>query len=643
MRMQPHEAVYMKTNVKSPGFRAKPIQSELEVNYDTRFFAHQEESNPDAYTRLIVDVLRGRHEAFVRDDELRRAWEIFTPLLNKIEQENIRPIVYKQGGRGPKESDDFIQKGGGYERNEDYVFYDSALARKSEGVNTVPASSKKEAKKAYTEDELCDIGLFGLAVMGQNFALNMADHGFKVCVGNRSLAKVDLTVQRAKGEGNLPLFGSKDPEDMIARLKKPRKVVILVQAGKPVDDTISILARYMAPGDVIIDGGNEWFPNSLRRSKFLQPKGIHFIGMGISGGEEGARRGPSLMPGGPKEAYDLVEPIFTKCAAQVEGSGACVSYLGPVGAGNYVKMVHNGIEYGDMQLIAEVYDIMKNVLEMSNEEMADTFEKWNNSDLESYLIEITAQILRKKDDIVKDGYAVDYILDKTGMKGTGKWSVEEALEKTVATPTIAAALDVRMISGRKDERVAASKVFPGPEIPKDTERKLVLEDLGYALYASKVCSYAQGMSLIKAASDEYNWNIDLSECARLWTGGCIIRAKLLTPIQKAFSKDPNLVNLLMDPEVGGKVLRRTNPWRRVVALCVFDGIACPSLSSSLQYFDLYRRARLPANLTQAQRDFFGGHTYERTDQPGRFHLAWTDAHKDIGDATQRTAGESLQT
>ena len=450
----------MKTNVKSPGFTAKPIQSELEVNYDTRFFAHEKGSNPDAYTRLILDVLHGKHAAFVRDDELRRAWEIFTPLLHKIEQGGVRPLTYPQGSRGPPESDKFIEEKAGYVRNEDYVFYEGNVARKSEGIPTKQEATK-EISQVYPEDELCDVGLFGLAVMGQNFALNMAEHGFKVCVGNRSPVKVEVTVKRAQEEGNLPLVGAKDPKDLIARLKTPRKIIILVQAGKPVDDTISTLARFMEAGDVIIDGGNEWFPNSIRRAKFLEPRGIHFIGMGISGGEEGvrfytmlafcvsfikiritnfyiaiqARHGPSLMPGGPRKAYDLVEPILKKCAAQVEKTGSCAGYLGPVGAGNYVKMVHNGIEYGDMQLIAEVYDILKNVLKMSNEEMADVFDEWNKGELSSYLIEITSKILRKKDDENNDEYVVDYVLDKTGMKGTGKWTVQEAAEKGVVSST----------------------------------------------------------------------------------------------------------------------------------------------------------------------------------------------------------------
>jgi 6-phosphogluconate dehydrogenase len=635
MRMQPNEAVYLKTNVKSPGFAAKPVQSELEINYDTRFFAHSKESNPDAYTRLISDVLQGKQGAFVRDDELRRAWEIFTPLLHKIEQENVQPILYPQGSRGPIEADEFIEKVGGYTRNEEYEFYEDGVLKK------VTENSTKPNACSFSEEDQCDIGLWGLAVMGQNFALNMASHGFKVVVGNRSLAKVDTTVQRAKAEGGLPIVGAKSVEEFVARLSKPRKVVILVQAGKPVDETIIKLMSCMQPGDVIIDGGNEWFPNSIRRASFLKPKGIKFIGMGISGGEEGARNGPSLMPGGPRSAYDLVAPIFTKCAAQVERTGACVTYLGPIGSGNYVKMVHNGIEYGDMQLIAEVYDVMKHILGLTNEEIADQFAEWNKGELESYLIEITEIIIRKKDDR-GDGYIVDKILDKTGTKGTGCWTIQEAAERGVAAPTMAASLDTRMLSGRKDERVAASKVLDAPTIAP-VDRAQVIYGLRAALYASKICSYAQGLSLIKAASDEFEWNVDLSECARLWMGGCIIRAKLLDRIQMAFSEDPTLANLLVDPGFAADINERSMSWRRVVALCISSGIACPALCSSLTYFDTYRRERLPASLTQAQRDFFGGHTYERTDMEGRFHTAWTDAHKDIGDANQRTAGENLKT
>jgi 6-phosphogluconate dehydrogenase len=464
----------------------------------------------------------------------------------------------------------------------------------------------------------------------------MAEHGFKVCVGNRSVSKVDVTVQRAKDEGNLPIVGSTSIGELVARLKKPRKVVILVQAGQAVDDTVAVLARFMGRGDIIIDGGNEWYPNSIKRAGYLQPKGIHFIGMGISGGEEGARKGPSLMPGGPKEAYLAVEPIFTKCAAQVERFGACVGYVGPVGAGNYVKQVHNGIEYGDMQLITEAYDVMSTVLGMTNEEMADVFDEWNKGELESYLIEITSIILRKKDSETGVGYVLDYVMDMTGAKGTGKWTVQEGAEQGIAIPTIASALDARMLSSRKEERVAASKVLNAPLVEK-VDRKNVLDDLRAALYASKICSYAQGMSLIKAASDEHGWNVNLAECARLWTGGCIIRAKLLEDIQKAFTN--NVANLIVDPNFAAKLNERSTAWRRLVALCITNGVACPGFASSLTYLDTYRRGRLPANLTQAQRDFFGGHTYERIDKEGRFHTAWTAAHKDIGDANARTAGD----
>jgi len=487
----------------------------------------------------------------------------------------------------------------------------------------------------------CEIGLYGLAVMGQNFALNIASHGFKICVGNRSPAKVDLTVNRAKDEGNLPLVGAKDAAEFVSQLSKPRKVIILVMAGKPVDETIALLSEHMEAGDVIVDGGNEWFPNTVRRGKELEARGIHFIGMGISGGEEGARYGPSLMPGGPKVAYDLIEPIITKCAAQVN-DGPCTGYLGPVGAGNYVKMIHNGIEYGDMQLIGEVYDIMRHVLKLSNQEMADIFEEWNKTELDCYLIEITAKILAKKDDVTDTGHVIDYVLDKTGMKGTGRWTIQEAAERSVAAPTMAAALDARYISARKDERVKASSILKGPdmtaaEIP--VHKGQMLDDLKAALYASKVCSYAQGLGVIKSASDDMQWNINLSECARMWKGGCIIRAALLQKIQDALARDQQLPNLILDPVVAAEINERTAAWRRVIVVSVGYGISTPSLSGSLNYFDSYRRASLPANLTQAQRDFFGGHTYERTDREGVFHTAWTDAHKSIGDINERKAGE----
>ncbi|KAL7576039.1 hypothetical protein ACA910_000826 [Epithemia clementina (nom. ined.)] len=486
----------------------------------------------------------------------------------------------------------------------------------------------------------CDVGLYGLAVMGQNFALNMAQHGFKVCVGNRSPEKVTATVSRAKSEGDLPIVGSDSPADFCSKIAKPRKIVILVQAGKPVDLTIEALSEHLEEGDLIIDGGNEWFPNQIRRSEELAKKGILFIGMGISGGEEGARNGPSLMPGGPKEAYDMIEPIITKVAAKAgDPAEACTGYCGPIGAGNYVKMVHNGIEYGDMQIIAEVYDILKQVVGMSNEEMAQLFVDWNKTELESYLIEITATILAKKDDKA-DGFVVDHILDKTGMKGTGRWTVQEAAEQSVAAPVIAAALDGRYLSGRKEERVAASKILQGPsESMPAVDKAQVLSDLQDALYCAKVASYAQGLSIIRAASEKHEWNVDLALCAKMWRGGCIIRAALLSKITAAFERAPKLANLLVDPGFAKEINEKQMGWRRVVSLGVASGIATPAMSSALGYVDQYRRESLPANLIQAQRDFFGGHTYQRTDEEGTFHTLWDDTHKDIGDLTGRTAGE----
>eukprot|EP00616_Rhizochromulina_sp_CCMP1243_P003160 CAMPEP_0118964004 /NCGR_PEP_ID=MMETSP1173-20130426/1808_1 /TAXON_ID=1034831 /ORGANISM="Rhizochromulina marina cf, Strain CCMP1243" /LENGTH=492 /DNA_ID=CAMNT_0006912425 /DNA_START=23 /DNA_END=1501 /DNA_ORIENTATION=- len=487
------------------------------------------------------------------------------------------------------------------------------------------------------EEASCDVGMYGLAVMGQNFALNMASKGFKVAVCNRSEGKVHVTVDRAKAEGDLPLAGYTDPASFVAAIKKPRRVMMLVMAGKPVDDTIALLAEHMEEGDVLIDGGNEWFVNSQRRAKELEPKGIMFMGMGVSGGEEGARNGPSLMPGGPRAAFDLMEPIITKCAAQVD-DGACTTYCGPIGAGNYVKMVHNGIEYGDMQLIAEVYDLLKLAGGLDNQELADTFAEWNRGELQSYLVEITSHIMAKKDEENKSGYVVDSVLDKTGMKGTGRWTVQEAAERSVPCSTITAALDMRYLSARKDERVAASTVLSGPTEFPSVDKGQLLEDARNALYAAKICSYAQGMELIKAASNEFEWNVNLGECARIWKGGCIIRAAFLDRIKAAYVKNPGLANLLVDPDFATELNQRQLSWRRIVTLCFACGIPCPALSASLSYLDTYRRGSLPANLTQAQRDYFGGHSYKRTDKEGDFHTAWTDAHHDIGDLGERTKG-----
>lgn len=484
---------------------------------------------------------------------------------------------------------------------------------------------------------MADIGLYGLAVMGQNFALNMAEHGFKVSVCNRSPSKVDDTVKRAKAENIATLEGHKDVGDFVKSLAVPRKVVILVMAGKPVDSTIAQLAEHMEPGDIIIDGGNEWFPNSVRRSEELKPKGIHFIGMGISGGEEGARKGPSLMPGGPLEAWQAIEPIMKKCSAQVD-DGPCTTYLGTVGAGNYVKMVHNGIEYGDMQLIAEAYDVLRTCGGLSNEEISAVLADWNKGELESFLIEISSIIFKTKDDITGEGYVIDKVLDKTGQKGTGRWTVQEAAERSVPAPTMASALDARYISSRKEERVRASAILEGPKEIPSIDKTQLINDVKDALYCSKICSYAQGMALIKAASDNFEWNIDMGECARIWKGGCIIRAGFLDRIKTAYVRDAGLKNLLVDPDFAAELNTKQASWRRIVSLCVASGIAAPAFAQSISYFDSYRRARLPANLTQAQRDFFGGHTFERTDREGTFHVQWTDAHKSI-DVDERTKGE----
>jgi len=472
------------------------------------------------------------------------------------------------------------------------------------------------------------IGLVGLAVMGQNLALNVAEKGFSISVFNRSSEKTDMTVTRAGKEGlGDKLTGYHDMGDFVKSLAKPRAVIILVQAGNPVDATIENLCKHMEPGDVIIDGGNEWYENTERREAFVKEKGILYMGMGVSGGEEGARNGPSMMPGGSPEAYARIEEVVKKVSAQVN-DGPCVTHVGPGGSGNFVKMVHNGIEYGDMQLISEAYDILKNVGGLSNEELAEVFTQWNDTELQSFLIEITSYIFKKEDDLVPGGAQVDTILDKTGMKGTGKWTVQQAAELSVAAPTIATSLDARFLSGLKEERVAASAVYPDAlSVPtlSPEERAQLVEDVKAALYASKVCSYAQGMNLIRAKSEAQGWNLQLGELARIWKGGCIIRAQFLDRIRAAYDANPELPSLLVDADFAKEMMERDAAWRRVVALAVTSGIALPSMCASLAYFDTYRRASVPANLVQAQRDFFGSHTYERNDgKPGNFHTIWSD-------------------
>lgn len=470
------------------------------------------------------------------------------------------------------------------------------------------------------------IGLAGLAVMGQNLALNIAEKGFPISVYNRTTSKVDETVERAKREGNLPLYGFHDPQSFVNSIQKPRVIIMLVKAGAPVDQTIATLSAYLEKGDCIIDGGNEWYENTERREKAMSELGLLYLGMGVSGGEEGARHGPSMMPGGSFEAYKYIEDILLKVAAQVPDSGPCVTYIGKGGSGNFVKMVHNGIEYGDMQLIAEAYDVLKSVGKLSNDELQQVFLEWNKGELLSFLIEITADIFGVKDD-KGDGYLVDKVLDKTGMKGTGKWTVQQAADLSIAAPTIAASLDSRFLSGLKEERVRAAEVFKSGGVSdilssEPVDKAKLIDDVRQALYASKICSYAQGMNLIRAKSVEQGWDLKLGELARIWKGGCIIRAIFLDRIKKAYDRNPELPNLLVDPEFAKEITDRQSAWRRVICLAINSGICTPGMSASLAYFDTYRRGRVPANLVQAQRDYFGAHTYERVDMPGSFHTEW---------------------
>jgi 6-phosphogluconate dehydrogenase len=464
-----------------------------------------------------------------------------------------------------------------------------------------------------------NIGLIGLGVMGENLALNMERQGLTVSVYNRSIDKIDLFLNdRGKGK---KFLGAKDEASFVKSIERPRRIVLLVKAGDATDETINKLAAYLEPGDIIVDGGNSYYLDTVRRQQSLEAKELFLIGSGVSGGEEGALNGPSLMPGGDKGAYEKIRPVWEAIAAKVDGS-PCVTYLGPGGAGHFVKMVHNGIEYGDMQLIAEIYDIIIKVLGCDAYETAKIFQSWNEGFLDSFLIEITAKVLSVKDpDTGKP--LVDLIVDKAGQKGTGKWTVESAQELAVPIPTIDAALNARLLSSLKDERVVASKSITGPAASKyDGKPADLLGKLADALYASKICSYAQGMSLIKAGSDFYKWGINLAETARIWKGGCIIRAHLLERISAAFSKQPVLSNLLLDEELGGFITSKQNHLREVICLAQQFGVPVMALSNSLAYFDSYRSARLPQNLTQAQRDYFGAHTYERVDKPGFIHTEW---------------------
>ena len=468
----------------------------------------------------------------------------------------------------------------------------------------------------------CDIGLIGLAVMGENLALNMESKGFRVAVFNRTTEVTEkFAATRGKGKNIQP---TETIEELFRALKKPRKVMMMIKAGKPVDQVIGELMPFLEKGDVVIDGGNSLFTDTQRRCKDLEAKGIHYVGCGVSGGEEGALKGPSLMPGGPRESWEIIAPIFRKIAAQVDGEPCC-RYMGPDGAGHYVKMVHNGIEYGDMQLICESYAILKGVVGMTNDELADTYGEWNKGELDSYLIDITSQIFRKKDP--ETGKAlVDVILDKAGQKGTGLWTLQSAIAISVVISTINAAVEARVISSRKDDRVAASKILPQPKPKKFSGDKQKLVDaVRHALYASKIVSYAQGMELLGAASKQYNWNLNFGDIATIWRGGCIIRAKFLNCIVDAYQRDHNLHNLLLDSYFTDIIRDTQEDWRIAVSTAIEQGVATPAFSASLAYFDSYRSARLPANLLQAQRDFFGAHTYERVDKPGVFHTEWIES------------------
>jgi len=474
--------------------------------------------------------------------------------------------------------------------------------------------------KSRNAGNKADIGLVGLAVMGENLVLNMESHGFTVAVYNRTVSKVDNFINgRGKGKN---IIGTHSIEELTANLKSPRKIMLMVKAGKPVDDFIELIIPHLEKGDIIIDGGNSHFPDTTRRTKYLEEKGLLYIGTGVSGGEEGALKGPSIMPGGSPQAWQHVKPIFQSIAAKVEDGTPCCDWVGENGAGHFVKMVHNGIEYGDMQLICEAYQILKDLLGLSYEEMHSVFEEWNKGELNSYLIEITRDILNFKEN---GKPLVEYILDTAGQKGTGKWTVLASLDIGAPLTLIGEAVYGRTLSALKDERVAASKVLSGPKPKFEGDKKQFIDDLKKALYASKIVSYAQGYVLMRYAAKEYGWNLNYGGIALMWRGGCIIRSVFLGKIKEAFDKNPALSNLLLDPFFKEKIEASQESWRKVMSTAVLNGIWTPALSTALNYFDGFRNSRLPANLLQAQRDYFGAHTYERVDkQRGEFfHTNWT--------------------
>jgi 6-phosphogluconate dehydrogenase len=493
-----------------------------------------------------------------------------------------------------------------------------------------------------------DVGLIGLAVMGQNLVLNLADHGYNVAVHNRTTATMDSWLAKIGGEQPSAerIAGYAQVTDFVAAIVRPRKIIILVQAGAAVDAVIAQLQPLLEQGDIIIDGGNSQWTDTIRREKELAAKGLLLVGSGVSGGEEGARFGPSLMPGGSPEAWQQLKPIWEAIAAKVDprtgiplsgaapgkpvkGGVPCTTYIGPDGAGHYVKMVHNGIEYGDMQLICEAYFLLKNLLGLDAGELADVFADWNNGDLDSFLIQITAQVLEQRDPDHPRKFLVDSILDQAGQKGTGKWTSVSALDLGVAAPTIAEAVFARCLSAAKDQRLVAARKLKGPGGKFKGKKNKLIRAVRDALYCSKVCSYAQGFALMAAAQEQYHWKLDFGKIAMIWRGGCIIRAAFLQKITRAYHNNPVLVNLLLDPYFKAKIDKDQGHWRQVVALAAEHGVWAPAFMSALAYYDGYRSGVLPANLLQAQRDYFGAHTYQRTDGPrGQFfHLDWPNASR----------------
>jgi 6-phosphogluconate dehydrogenase len=476
-----------------------------------------------------------------------------------------------------------------------------------------------------------DIALIGLAVMGQNLILNMNDHGYTVVAFNRTVSKVDdFLNEAAKGT---KVIGAHSIKEMAGLLKRPRKVMLMVKAGAAVDEFIELVLPHLEPGDVIIDGGNSHFPDTIRRTKYLESKGLMYVGTGVSGGEEGARFGPSMMPGGSPAAWPLVKDIFQAICARTPDGAPCCDWMGEDGAGHYVKMVHNGIEYGDMQLICEAYQLLKEGLGMSNPEMHEVLVEWNKGELDSYLIEITRDILAYKDE--QGDYVVDKILDTAGQKGTGKWTSVSALDLGMPVTLIGEAVYARCLSAMKADRTAASRILNGPKFQFAGDRKAFIEDIRQALLASKLVSYAQGFMLLREAAKEYHWNLNYGGIALVWRAGCIIRSAFLGKIKEAFDRDASLSNLLLDPYFTGVIERCGPSWRRVVAQAVAAGVPVPAFTTALSFFDGYRSERLPANLLQAQRDYFGAHTYERVDQPrGKFfHTNWTGKGGNVSSST----------